>query len=115
MVCWLRNSHKNQCDFVEVRFKNDRKDSITILIPSLRIGSVIIVEANTGHDTGVVSLTGELVRVQMKKKEFSRRTNLENISNCNTKRYWNLKIAREREEDVKLQEKSPKDWTLKWK
>lgn len=54
---------------VEVRFKNGRKhfykntDNL-----SLSIGDVIATEATSGHDIGIVSLTGELVRVQMKKK-----------------------------------------------
>ncbi|MEE2772758.1 MAG: regulatory iron-sulfur-containing complex subunit RicT [Bacteroidota bacterium] len=57
-------------DFVEVRFKNGRKhffkNSENL---SLSIGDVVAVEASPGHDVGVVSLTGELVRVQMKKKK----------------------------------------------
>ncbi|MGB8704447.1 MAG: regulatory iron-sulfur-containing complex subunit RicT [Gillisia sp.] len=55
---------------VEVRFKNGRKhffknpENI-----SLSIGDVVAVEASPGHDVGIVTLTGELVRVQMKKKK----------------------------------------------
>lgn len=56
-------------DIVEVRFKNTRKDffrnSNNI---ELQIGDVIAVETLSGHDIGVVSLTGELVRLQMNKK-----------------------------------------------
>jgi cell fate regulator YaaT (PSP1 superfamily) len=56
-------------DIVEVRFKNSRKefyrkpDNL-----ELNVGDVVAVEANPGHDIGVVSLTGELVKMQMKKK-----------------------------------------------
>lgn len=54
---------------VEVRFKNTRKEffknSENI---DLVIGDVVAVEAASGHDIGVVSLTGELVRVQMEIK-----------------------------------------------
>ncbi|MCP9199356.1 hypothetical protein MKO06_05525 [Gramella sp. GC03-9] len=57
-------------DFVEVRFKNGRKhffkNSENL---SLSIGDVVATEASPGHDVGIVSLTGELVRVQMKKKK----------------------------------------------
>jgi cell fate regulator YaaT (PSP1 superfamily) len=55
--------------FVEVRFKNDRKSYYNNAnnLP-LHIGSVVTVESNPGHDIGVVSLTGELVKIQMKKK-----------------------------------------------
>ena len=35
----------------------------------LHIGSVVTVESNPGHDIGVVSLTGELVKIQMKKTQ----------------------------------------------
>ncbi len=55
---------------VEVRYKNGRKhfyqnDSDL----SLSIGDVVATQAESGHDIGQVTLTGELVRVQMKKKK----------------------------------------------
>jgi len=56
-------------DIVEVRFKNSRKEFYRK--PEnleLNVGDVVAVEANPGHDIGVVSLTGELVKIQMKKK-----------------------------------------------
>lgn len=57
-------------DFVEVRFKNGRKHFFKNTEKlSLSIGDVVATEANPGHDVGIVSLTGELVRVQMKKKK----------------------------------------------
>ena len=61
---------QNKCNFVEVRFKNDRKSYYNNAnnLP-LHIGSVVTVESNPGHDIGVVSLTGELVKIQMKKKD----------------------------------------------
>jgi cell fate regulator YaaT (PSP1 superfamily) len=55
---------------VEVRFKNGRKhfyrnsENLT-----LSIGDIVATEAESGHDIGIVALTGELVRVQMKKKK----------------------------------------------
>src|SRR5690606_12748504 len=55
---------------VEVRFKNGRKDFFKNTENlSLSIGDVVATEASPGHDVGVVALTGELVRVQMKKKK----------------------------------------------
>ncbi len=60
---------RGEFPFVEVRFKNERKaffrndDHL-----QLHKGDVVVVEANPGHDVGVVSLTGELVRLQMQKK-----------------------------------------------
>ena len=57
-------------NFVEVRFKNGRKDFYKNTENlSLSIGDVVATEASPGHDVGVVALTGELVRVQMKKKK----------------------------------------------
>lgn len=56
-------------DCVEVRFKNSRKEFFRNVnnLP-LVTGDVVAVEASPGHDIGVVSLTGELVRMQMKRK-----------------------------------------------
>ncbi|MCU0361649.1 MAG: hypothetical protein MUF75_13235 [Bacteroidia bacterium] len=56
-------------DIVEVRFKNSRKEFFRNAANlSLHVGDVVAVEANSGHDIGTVSLTGELVRLQMKKR-----------------------------------------------
>ena len=54
---------------VEVRFKNGRKHFYKNTEGlSLTMGDVVATEASPCHDVGVVSLTGELVKVQMKKK-----------------------------------------------
>ncbi len=59
-------------NWVEVRFKNGRKhyysntENLT-----LSIGDVVATQAEYGHDVGMVTLTGELVRVQMKRKKIS--------------------------------------------
>ena len=55
--------------FVEVRFKGTRKDFFLNKdnIP-LKGGESVAVESSPGHDIGIVSLAGELVRFQMKKK-----------------------------------------------
>ena len=54
---------------VEVRFKNGRKHFYKNTEKlSLSIGDIVATEATSGHDIGIVSLTGELVKVQMKKK-----------------------------------------------
>lgn len=56
------------CDWVEVRFKNTRKEYYKNT-ENLQLvqGDAIAVEGSPGHDIGIVSLTGELVRVQMRK------------------------------------------------
>ena len=53
---------------VEVQFKNTRK-SYFRNSNRLRLekGDIVAVEANPGHDIGVVTLTGKLVLLQMKK------------------------------------------------
>ena len=59
-------------DCVEVRFKNSRKEFYRNINPfSLKVGDVVAVEASPGHDIGIVSLSGELVRTQMKKKNVN--------------------------------------------
>jgi cell fate regulator YaaT (PSP1 superfamily) len=56
-------------DCVEIRFKNSRKEFFRNVnnLP-LAVGDVVAVEASPGHDIGVVSIAGELVRLQMKKR-----------------------------------------------
>ena len=57
---------------VEVRFKNGRKHFYKNTENlSLSMGDVVATEASPGHDVGMVSLTGELVRIQMKKKKVT--------------------------------------------
>ena len=54
---------------VEVRFKNGRKAFFKNTENlSLSIGDVVATEASPGHDVGIISLTGELVKIQMKRK-----------------------------------------------
>ncbi|MDE5761941.1 MAG: hypothetical protein K2H68_00295, partial [Bacteroidales bacterium] len=60
---------------VQVRFKNTHKDFFRLPEneegKSFATGDVVVVEAANGHDTGVISLRGELVRLQLKKKGIS--------------------------------------------
>ena len=59
-------------DIVEVRFKNSRKDFFkNVNNLSLNVGDPVAVEATSGHDMGTVSLTGELVKLQLKKRNVS--------------------------------------------
>lgn len=71
---WLSNMHYpsgfEPFDVVEVRFKNGRKDFYKNADKlALQMGDVVATETSPGHDIGVVTLTGELVKVQMKKKK----------------------------------------------
>lgn len=59
-------------NWVEVRFKNGRKEYyLNSENLTLSIGDVVATQAPSGHDIGMVTLTGELVRVQMKRKNIS--------------------------------------------
>ncbi|MBN3034328.1 MAG: hypothetical protein JW861_01980 [Bacteroidales bacterium] len=58
-------------DFVEVRFKNSKKDFFkSPKGMKLLVGDLVAVESTPGHDIGIVTLTGEVVRLQMRKKAF---------------------------------------------
>ena len=75
----LRNYPKtaNTPDIIEVRFKNTRKEfyqNVNQLI--LTEGDMVAVESSPGHDIGTVSLVGELVREQMKRKGINPDSNL---------------------------------------
>jgi len=70
---WLGNMNlpngEAPFDCVEVRFKNGRKEFYRNTEKlTLSIGDIVATEASPGHDVGIVTLTGELVKVQMKKK-----------------------------------------------
>lgn len=67
---WLADVPGNNAttDLVEVRFKNTRKGYYhNVNNLDLKKGDIVAVEANPGHDIGVVTLTGQLVRLQIKK------------------------------------------------
>ena len=107
---WLSNmslpSGETPFNCVEVRFKNGRKlyykkdDNL-----SLNIGDIVATQAKSGHDIGMITLSGELVRVQMKRKKID-----ENDAEAVLKIYrkasqkdvdvWTK--AREREEAMKV-------------
>ncbi len=70
---WLGNMNlpngETPFDCVEVRFKNGRKEFYRNTEKlTLSIGDIVATEASPGHDVGIVTLTGELVKIQMKKK-----------------------------------------------
>jgi cell fate regulator YaaT (PSP1 superfamily) len=71
---WLKDilSKTDTDKIVEVRFKNTRKDFYNN-VNDLKLfpGDIVAVEANPGHDIGIVSLTGELVAEQMKKHKVT--------------------------------------------
>ncbi|MFN6077344.1 MAG: stage 0 sporulation family protein [Fluviicola sp.] len=73
---WLANmdlpSNQSPYDILEIRFKNSRKAFYRNAknLP-LNVGDVVVVEVSPGYDIGVVSVVGELARIQVKKKEVT--------------------------------------------
>ena len=101
---WLANikSPLNEGDYVEVRFKNERKNFYhNINKLPLHIGSIVTVESSSGYDVGVVSLTGELVRIQMKKKNFGEEQASKIIRIATQKDVEIWQNSRKKEEEVK--------------
>jgi cell fate regulator YaaT (PSP1 superfamily) len=72
---WLSNMEvprSDRFDVVEVRFKNGQKDFFRNQDSiDLTTGDAVIVEVQNGHHLGHVSLQGELVRLQMRKKNVA--------------------------------------------
>lgn len=72
---WLSNINqlnRNNNYLVEVRFKNDRKNIYKISndISNIQIGNIVVVESSLGYDIGIVSLVGNLVFIQIRKKKI---------------------------------------------
>ena len=72
---WLKDYEnqevKSNVCLAEVRFKNDRKDYFTYPEDlELEVGEFVAVETAIGHDIGIVTLLGDIVQRQMKRKRF---------------------------------------------
>ncbi|MBO3699145.1 regulatory iron-sulfur-containing complex subunit RicT [Roseivirga sp. E12] len=80
---WLSNMDipvQEKFDIVEVRFKNGRKDFYrNISDLDLVTGEAIVVDVQGGHHIGYVSMQGELVRLQMKKKSIANNDEIRKI------------------------------------
>ena len=104
---WLSNINNptsTASNLVEVRFKNERKSFYKNVnkLP-LNIGNIVTVESSPGHDIGVVSLTGELVKIQMKKKKFSEDAALKIYRHANQKDIDVWQNIRSKEEGIKIE------------
>ena len=79
---WLADIPGNgeESDLVEVQFKNTRKGYFrnSNHIP-LEKGDIVAVEATPGHDIGVVTLTGRLVPLQMRKANIKSEADIKRI------------------------------------
>ena len=73
---WLKGVSQEQYrDYFEVRFKNTRKGIYRNASgQSIKTGDIVIVEAATGHDLGIVTLEGPIVAHQMKSRRINPET-----------------------------------------
>lgn len=105
---WLSNmslpNGETPFNWVEVRYKNGRKhyykntENLT-----LNIGDIVATQAQSGHDVGMVTLTGELVRIQMKRKNVPQDKDIFKVYRKASQRdidIWTK--CREREEPMKV-------------
>jgi cell fate regulator YaaT (PSP1 superfamily) len=79
---WLADVPGNaqSTDLVEVQFKNTRKGYYhNVNNLDLKKGDIVAVEANPGHDIGVVTLTGRLVLRQVKKANLKSEADIKRI------------------------------------
>jgi len=92
-------------DCVEVRFKNGRKEFFRNSEKlTLSIGDIVATVASPGHDIGIVTLTGELVKIQMKKKGVNHESNeVPKIYRKASQKDIDIwSVARDREEPMKV-------------
>ena len=79
---WLADvpSAIDDTDLVEVQFKNTRKGYYhNVNNLPLKKGDIVAVEASPGHDIGVVTLTGRLVNLQLKKANLKSADDIKRI------------------------------------
>ena len=79
---WLADVPGNaeETDLVEVQFKHTRKGYYhNVNNLPLKKGDIVAVEASPGHDIGVVTLTGRLVRLQIKKANLKSADDIKRI------------------------------------
>lgn len=114
---WLADIPGGHADFdiVEVQFKNTRKGFFrnSLKLP-LETGDIVAVESAPGHDIGEITLTGQLVALQMKKANVkpdteirrvlrkARQADLERYEEAKAKENDTMIRARKIAEDLKL-------------
>lgn len=114
---WLSNmslpTGQEPFDILEVRFKNGRKEFFKNKNKlNVHMGDTVAVEGSPGHDIGVVSLKGELVRLQMRKKNIgidseSVKTLYRHASDTDIEK-WKLAQSREKETMYRAREMASK-------
>ena len=103
---------------MEVQFKNTRKGYYhNVNNLDLKKGDIVAVEANPGHDVGVVTLTGRLVKLQIKKANLKSQDDIKRIYRLAKQVDLDkAKEAKSREHDTMIQSRQiAKDLGLKMK
>ena len=104
---WLKGvTQAGMPDILEVRFKNTRKGIyINDSGQSIKQGDLVVVEAATGHDLGIVTLEGPVVLRQMQNKGINPETAEFKKIYRKAKNYdivkWQEAIAREQDTMIK--------------
>ena len=117
---WLADVPGNNetTDLVEVQFKNTRKGYFhNTANLDLKKGDTVVVEANPGHDVGVVTLTGRLVELQVRKANLRQPDDIRRIfrlaKEADMEKY---REAKSREHDTMIQSRQiAKDLGLQMK
>lgn len=80
---WLGNMELDSMptfDIIEIRFKNGRKEFFrNSKSLELFAGDPVVIEVQSGHHIGYVSMQGEIVRLQMKKKNVLNNDDIKSI------------------------------------
>lgn len=93
----------SEFEFLEISFKQGSRKDFYKVNPYADVltGDLVVVEAANGYDIGRVSLSGELVRLQMKKKRFDEDRVIHKIvRRANDRDLEKLDSARSREHEV---------------
>jgi cell fate regulator YaaT (PSP1 superfamily) len=102
----LPRSFNDSYNVIEVSFKNGARKGYYRNTSNLELyrGQLVVVEAAQGYDTGEVSLQGELVKAQMKKRKVSERDDtIRNVIRiANEEDVNTLLDARNKERDVMI-------------
>lgn len=117
---WLADvpGNKEDTDLVEVQFKNTRKGYYhNVNKLELKKGDIVAVEASPGHDIGVVTLTGRLVKLQLKKANlksaddikrvfrFAKQTDMDKYFEAKSREHATMIQSRQIAKDLGLQMK----------
>ncbi len=93
---------ERQFNIVEVRFKNSRKDFFRFnptCEQRYQIGDIVTVDGVSGYDVGIITLVGDIVKLQLKKRNIAPDSDtikkLHRLANANDIEKWNSTIETE--------------------